>query len=111
LINLKGKQMAFITIRNGRVSFANAKGFTLVEEYKTRDGDIREKKFKIWTEEPVKENEILTVSGVFSAKVAEYNGVQYVEVSVNNAKIDRGVGHGTQLQQKQTFDALDDAPF
>lgn len=105
--------MAFITIRNGRVSFPNTKGFTLVEAFTTRTGENVEKKYKVWTEEPVKENELVTVSGIFSAKVAEYNGTQYVEVSVNKPRIERGVGHGSQTDQKRAYDAIpvDDAPF
>lgn len=105
--------MAFITIRNGKVTFPNAKGFTLVESFTTRDGDLVEKKFKVWTDEQVRDGEVVTVSGVFSAKVAEYNGVTYVEVSVNKPKLDRGFGGGSQLEQKKAYNAIqaDDAPF
>jgi hypothetical protein len=105
--------MAFITIRNGRVSFPNAKGFTLIESFTTRDGDMVEKKYKIWTDEPVKDGEFMTVSGVFSAKVNEYNGTQYVEVSVNKPRIDRGLNGGSQLEQKKAYNSIeaDDAPF
>ena len=105
--------MAFITIRNATVGSVSAKGFILIESYKTRDGEPIQKKYKVWSDEPVSENETLTVSGIFSAKIAEYNGVTYVEVNVNQPRIERGVGGGSRGEQVQSYNAIEDAdaPF
>jgi hypothetical protein len=81
--------MAFITVRNGVVSSTNAKGFTLTESYTSKaTGEVKESRYKVWSNEPVTEGATLNVSGIHSARVNEYDGKTYVEIHINSPRIE-----------------------
>lgn len=81
-------QVKIINARVGRV--IPGKGFVAVETYVTRQGDQRENKFTVWTENPSQipgENSLVNVEGNLSTRVEEYNGNHYVKTHINQPKI------------------------
>lgn len=88
--------MAFINIQNARVDrIIRDLGFVAVESYKTRDGDERESKYTIWTDNPNDipgEGVIVNVSGPLSIKMQEFENdegetVRFASANVNRPKI------------------------
>lgn len=94
--------MAFVTVTATveRVFF-DGKGLALVEEYKTKDGEVKTNRFTAWFDEApgLAVNSQGTFSGILSTKIEEFEGrdgetKRVVGVSLNKAKVKEGVGQG-----------------
>lgn len=88
--------MAFVNIQNARVDrIIRDKGFVAVESYKTRDGDEKQTKYTIWTDNPNDipgEDTIVNVSGPLSVKMQEFENdegetIRFASINVNRPKI------------------------
>jgi hypothetical protein len=87
--------MALTFIKNGLVekAFSGGRGYAISETFKKQDGSDGKQKFKVWFEQatPLAEGSRVDVSGVLSAKVAEFDGdngtIQYAELSLNKARV------------------------
>lgn len=88
--------MAFINIQNARVDrIIRDMGFVAVESYKTRDGEDKESKYTVWTNNPSEipgEGVIVNVSGPLSIKLQEFENdegetVRFASANVNRPKI------------------------
>lgn len=106
--------MAFVTVRGGQVVSSNAKGFTLVETYKRKDGEEMKTYYKVWTEESVPEG-ALDVSGILSVRVSEYEGTTRAEIHINKPRITVSENAVPQSAKLTSWGspavAVDDAPF
>lgn len=86
--------MATIEIENAKVTrIIEGYGFEVSEEIKLRSGDKINAYYTVWNKEAqVAIGDIVTVQGLYSAKVDEYTGKDNtprtkVSVSVNNAEV------------------------
>jgi hypothetical protein len=88
--------MAFVNIQNGQVErIIKDKGFVVVENYKTRDGDEKQTKYTVWTDNPNDipgEGVTVNVSGALSVKVQEFENdqgetIRFASINVNRPKI------------------------
>lgn len=89
--------MAFVNVQNARVDriLRNNAGFVAVESYKTRDGEDKETKYTIWTDNPAEipgEGVIVNVSGALSVRMQEFENdekemIRFASISVNRPKI------------------------
>lgn len=80
--------MAFLSVKNATVSNINSKGFTIVESYVTQTGEKLSKYYKVWSDEAVREGQLVNVSGIFSARINEYDGKTSVEIHINKPRIE-----------------------
>lgn len=116
--------MAFINIQNARVGrIIKDKGFVAIESYKNRDGDEKESKYTVWTDNPNDipgEGSTVNVSGPLSVKMQEFENdekelIRFASVNVNRPKItlvDMPEGAPSAGQQASQFDSPDwNAPF
>lgn len=87
--------MAFVTVKATveRVFF-EGKGFALIEEYKTKDGETRVNRFTAWFDQApnLKEQQTAVFTGILSTKLEEFEGrdgqkKQKVAVSINKAQL------------------------
>lgn len=87
--------MALASLKNVEVTRMNntGNGFSVAEEYKTRDGSMRRTYWKIWPNEPagVSTGDRVNVSGFLSAKTTEPrdDGKVFVDLSLNQPRIER----------------------
>lgn len=81
---------------NGEVkrTFFEGKGLEVVESYKSKDGETRERRFTVWFSEPhgYEPGASIEVSGLLSAEVDAYEGTDgqtrhAVKLTVNNPKV------------------------
>jgi len=93
--------MSFITVEATveRVVF-DGKGIGIVEEFTTKDGEVKTRKFTAWfTEAPGLEvGATGQFVGSYSDKVDEFvndqgETIRFVARSINNAKFKAGIGH------------------
>lgn len=63
--------MAQIKISNATVAWTNAKGFTAKAKVKIM-GEERDEYYKVWTDQPVTEGDIVEIIGDVSARLEEY---------------------------------------
>lgn len=80
--------MAFISVKNATVTNINSKGFTVVESYETQSGETMSKYYKVWSDEQVREGQVINVSGIFSTRINEYEGKTSIEVHINKPRIE-----------------------
>lgn len=88
--------MAFVNIQKAQVErIIQDKGFVAVESYTTRNGEEKQTKYTIWTDNPNEipgEGVIVNVSGALSVRVQEFvndeqETVQFAQIHVNRPKI------------------------
>ena len=87
--------MALTFIKNGLVekAFSGGRGYAISETFTKQDGSDGKQRFKVWFDQPtsISEGSRVDVSGILSAKVAEFDGdngtVQYAEISLNKARV------------------------
>lgn len=82
--------MATITITNAKVNrVIQDMGFEVAESYETRDGDIKETKFTVWTtpNNIPAEGATVNVSGNVSVRLEEYNGNKFARFHVNQPTV------------------------
>jgi len=85
--------MATIEV-NGKINrlFYENKGVEVVESYKTKTGDEKERRFTVWLNQPttMQVGDEVSVKGLFSAEVDEWTGKDgqprhTVKTSINNS--------------------------
>lgn len=63
--------MAQVKITNATVAFTNSKGFTAKAKVKVM-GEERDEYYKVWTDQTVREGDVIEIVGDLSARVEEY---------------------------------------
>jgi FKBP-type peptidyl-prolyl cis-trans isomerase (trigger factor) len=86
--------MATVTIKNATVTrIIPNYGFKAAVEVPLKSGDTKKETYTVWTDATVREGDVVSVNGLLSAKVEEFEGrdgktVRYAAIHVNNAKIE-----------------------
>lgn len=86
--------MAQIKVNNATVTrIIPNYGFKASSEVKLRNGETKKELYTVWTDEQVKEGDVVNVSGLLSVKVEEFENklgelVKYAAIHVNNAKVE-----------------------
>lgn len=88
--------MALVNLKNVKVYATFSKGFRVVEE-STRNGETHKTRWTVWADAmesgPIREGDVVNVSGFLSAKVNEWTKdgetKHSVELSLNSPRINR----------------------
>lgn len=86
--------MAEIKVQNAKVSrIIDGYGFGAVVEKTLPSGDTKKEKYTVWTDTRVNVGDVVSISGLPSAKVEEFTNekgeeIRYAVIHINNAKVE-----------------------
>lgn len=81
--------MAFISIKNGVVGKdLNGKGYIVKDVYVNRAGEEVVTEYAVWTDQKLKENDVVNVSGGYSDKIDDFSDTPKISRSIRAYKIE-----------------------
>lgn len=86
--------MATVEIENATVErIIDGYGFKATVEVPLKSGETKKERYTVWTKQPVREGDIVSIKGLLGVKMEEFTNqsgelVRYAAVHVNNALIE-----------------------
>lgn len=85
--------MAKVEVQNAVVTrIIDGYGFAAAVKVPMKNGEERTEKYTVWTDEKVREGDVVNVSGLLGVKVEEFTNqkgevIRYAAIHVNNAQV------------------------